>query len=174
MKSSIQWGLIVGGVGLFLNIAVSGFVGLCGPFFTLLAGTLAGWLAVRGQLFPERGQRTTRGAVAGALTGGLMLIGQVIGGILALLFIQSSGAGVFGQPVPTEGPELTGFWVGGIAVGLCFGLIGTALGSAGGAGLAALTWSAPAPLPAPYPTGWPQQGAPPTQRFEEPPPERQQ
>ena len=47
MQPRIKMGLIVGVIGLALNVCVSGFIGLCGPLVSLLAGGLAGFLAAQ-------------------------------------------------------------------------------------------------------------------------------
>lgn len=47
MQPRVRIGLIVGAIGLVLNICVAGFVGFCGPFFSLLAGGIAGFLTAQ-------------------------------------------------------------------------------------------------------------------------------
>ncbi|MFO3795818.1 MAG: hypothetical protein ACK8QZ_00830 [Anaerolineales bacterium] len=47
MKTEIKIGLTVGAVGLILNSCVSLLLGICGPFLSLIAGAVAGLLAVR-------------------------------------------------------------------------------------------------------------------------------
>ena len=41
MQPRIKMGLAIGAVGLALNVCVAGFIGLCGPLVSLLAGGLA-------------------------------------------------------------------------------------------------------------------------------------
>ena len=47
MQARTRIGLIVGVIGLVLNICVAGFLGFCGPVLSLIAGGIAGFMAVR-------------------------------------------------------------------------------------------------------------------------------
>lgn len=143
MKPKVRYGLVVGSIGAVVNIGISALFGFCGPIATLVAGGLAGWLTARALIGVQRSESVAQGAMSGAIAGSLMLVGQVIGGIGALLLIQASGTQpIFGK-LPTNGVENAAYWAAGIGVGLCFGVIGLLLGAGTGAGAAYLGWRAP-------------------------------
>ena len=136
MQPRIRIGLIVGAIGLVLNICVSGFIGLCGPLVSLIAGGAAGFFAAQQEKLGTKGDGARAGATAGGIAGGLIIIGQLIGGIAALAYMQYSGMQtIFGQ-VPTTGDSASsiGYYLGGLGTGICFGLVGAALAAGAGAG----------------------------------------
>lgn len=134
MKPRTRLGLIVGGIGLVLNICVSAFIGICGPIFSLAAGAAAGFLAAQQEKLGIKSEGARAGATAGGIAGGLMIIGQLIGGVGALAYMQVSGTNtIFGQ-IPSDPSALVGYYAGGIGTGICFGLIGAALAAGAGAG----------------------------------------
>ena len=47
MQPRTRIGLIVGVIGLVLNICVAGFIGFCGPVLSLIAGGIAGYFATQ-------------------------------------------------------------------------------------------------------------------------------
>ena len=98
MQPRIRIGLIVGIIGLVLNVCVSGFVGLCGPFLSLLAGGIAGFFAAQQEKPMTKSDGARAGATAGGLAGGLIILGQIIGGLAALYYMQATGMpSIFGQ-----------------------------------------------------------------------------
>lgn len=130
MTPKIKYGLIVGGVGLIPTIIVAALLGICGPVLALIAGAVAGLLANR-----QEGGGAKTGAVSGLLAGALILVGQLLGGIIALVYVQ--GVGIAQQMgVMPDAASQAGYWVGGLGAGICFGLIDIAL--AAGAGAAAV------------------------------------
>jgi hypothetical protein len=138
MQPRTRIGLIVGVIGLVLNICVAGFVGFCGPFFSLIAGGIAGFMAARQEKPFGKNEGARAGATAGGIAGALIILGQVIGGMGALAYMQASGVTPpFGQLPDLSGDPATqiGFYAGGIGTALCFGVIGALL--AAGAGAAA-------------------------------------
>ena len=137
MRPRIKIGLIVGIIGLVLNACLSTFMGICGPFLTLLAGAVAGFIAARQEKLPSKGEGARAGAIAGAVTGGLMLIGQALGGIGALVFIQQSGTNPIFGTVPSPSADISQqiiYYGTGLVTGLCFGVVGAALAALTGAG----------------------------------------
>jgi hypothetical protein len=136
MQPRIKMGLTVGAIGLALNVCVSGFVGFCGPFVSLLAGAAAGFLAARQEKLSAKRDGAKAGAMAGGIAGALVIIGQVIGGIAALALIQTSGMQLpFGQVPSTENPAGSlVYYASGIGTGLCFGIVGAILAAGAGAG----------------------------------------
>jgi hypothetical protein len=136
-RPRVKAGLIVGLIGLVLNVFVATLFGFCGPLFTLLAGALAGFWAARQERMPAKGDGARLGAVAGAITGGLMLIGQVLGGIDALLLTQYSGMRPLIGSVPEPSADISQqilYYGAGLLTGMCFGVVGVALAVLAGAG----------------------------------------
>ena len=138
MQPRTRIGLIVGVIGLVLNICVAGFLGFCGPFLSLVAGGIAGFFATQQEKPFTKNEGARVGATAGGIAGALIILGQILGGLGALVYMQSSGAQLpFGQlPDPSSDPAMQiGYYAGGIGTAVCFGLIGALL--AAGAGAAA-------------------------------------
>ena len=136
MRARTRIGLIVGVIGLVLNICVAGFIGFCGPVLSLIAGGLAGFFAVRQEKPLTKNEGARAGATAGGIAGGLIILGQILGGVGALLYMQTSGTpSIFGQ-VPNLGDPATqiGFYAGGLGTALCFGIVGALLAAGAGAG----------------------------------------
>jgi hypothetical protein len=144
MQPRTRIGLIVGGIGLVLNICVSGFVGLCGPVFSLIAGAAAGFFAAQQEKLPTKAEGARAGATAGGIAGGLIILGQLIGGIGALAFLQSSGTQLpYGQiPSVSDGSasQLV-YYLSGAGTALCFGILGALLAAGAGAGAGYLATS---------------------------------
>lgn len=140
MTPRIKFGLIVGAIGLILNVCVSTLMGFCGPFASLIAGGVAGYLAAQKEKLPSKGEGAKAGAIAGGITGGLMLFGQIIGGIATLIYTQTTGTSLFGTP-PAFGDSsgTATYYVMGIVTACCFGLVGVALAAGAGAGAGYMT-----------------------------------
>ena len=137
MQPRTRIGLIVGAIGLVLNICVAGFIGFCGPVLSLIAGGLAGFFAVRQEKPLTKNEGARAGATAGGIAGGLIILGQILGGVGALLFMQSSGLPtIFGQVPDLSSDPATqiGFYAGGLGTALCFGIVGALLAAGAGAG----------------------------------------
>jgi hypothetical protein len=137
MQPRIKMGLVIGAIGLTLNICVSGFMGVCGPLVSLLAGGAAGYFAAQQEMLSTKNEGAKAGATAGGIAGALVIIGQVIGGIGALAVIQSTGMQLpFGYIPTIENPsEMVIYYISGIGTGLCFGVFGAILAAAVGAGV---------------------------------------
>src|SRR5574341_1225263 len=137
MQPRIRIGLIVGGIGLVLNICVAGFLGFCGPFVSLIAGGIAGFFAAQQEKLATKSEGAQAGATAGGIAGGLIILGQIVGGVAALIFMQTSGGqSPFGQ-VPSLSGDPTSriaYYAGGLGTAICFGLIGALLAAGAGAG----------------------------------------
>ncbi len=149
MKPRIKMGLITGAIGLALNVCVSLLVGFCGPAVSLVAGAAAGFLAVQQEKPASKREGAQAGATAGAIAGGLVIVGQVIGGLGALMLIQFSGVQLgFGRiPVPSaDAASQAMYYLSGMATAFCFGIIGALLAAGAGAGAGYLAVSEqPAP-----------------------------
>ncbi len=149
MKPFLKFGLIAGGIGFLVIIPLSAFMGICGPIVPLLAGAAAGFLtAYLGKTNTQK-EGAQQGAMAGGMSGVLTTLGQMIGGMIALYFIQTSGMPTaFGRAPNTSSPayEVILFYGSGLATGMCFGIVGIMLGVAAGAIAGYLgTRSQPAP-----------------------------
>jgi hypothetical protein len=151
MQPRTRIGLIVGVIGLVLNICVSGFLGFCGPFVSLVAGGIAGFLAIQREKPFTKNEGARVGATAGGIAGGLIILGQIIGGLGALAYMQSTGAQTPFGAMPDLGDPATsiGFYGGGIATALCFGIIGALLAAGAGAAIGYLTTSDQPTMPPP-------------------------
>jgi hypothetical protein len=136
MQPRTRVGLIVGVIGLVLNICVAGFIGFCGPVLSLVAGGIAGFFATRQEKPLTKNEGARIGATAGGIAGGLIILGQIIGGLGALAYMQSTGATTpFGQMPELGDPAASiGFYAGGIGTALCFGVVGALLAAGAGAG----------------------------------------
>jgi len=136
MQPRVTYGLIAGAIGLVINICISTAIGLCGPFVALLAGAAAGFFAAQAEKAPTKNDGAQLGAISGAIAGGLTLVGQLIGGVGALVLTMSMGI----QPIIGTMPESSDvagqaiFLIVGLGVGLCFGLVGIVLSALAGAG----------------------------------------
>lgn len=137
MQPKIKIGLLVGAIGLLLNICVSGAIGLCGPAVSLVAGALAGFFAAKQENAASKNAGARAGAIAGAIAGALVLVGQVIGGLGALALIQYSGMQLPFGDVPSASSDISQqiiYFASGLGTSLCFGLGGTVLAALVGAG----------------------------------------
>ena len=125
MKPRIKFGLIAGAVGLVLNVCVAAALGLCGPVTGLLAGGVAGFLAAQQEKAASKGDGARLGAVSGGIAGALVLVGQLIGGISALAYIQYSGMPLpFGQAPDLSDNAATqlAYYLSGLGTGMCIGI----------------------------------------------------
>lgn len=148
MKPRIKIGLITGAIGMALNVCVSLLVGFCGPAVSLVAGAAAGFLAVQQEKPASKQEGAQAGAIAGAIAGGLVMVGQVIGGLGALVLLQFSGVQLgFGIPLSSADPASQAiYYLSGTATAFCFGIIGALLAAGAGAGAGYLAVSEqPAP-----------------------------
>ena len=138
MQPRTRIGLVVGVIGLVLNIWVSEFRGFYGPILALVAGGIAGLFAIQ-QAKPLTKQKGARvGATAGGIAGGLMILGQIIGGLGALADLPSSEATTPSGPIPDPSADPASqiaFYAGGVATAICFGVIGALLAAGAGAGV---------------------------------------
>ena len=136
MQPRIKMGLAVGAIGLAINICVSGFMGICGPFVSLLAGGAAGFFAAQQEKLPTKGEGAKAGGIAGGIAGVLVIIGQIIGAIGVLVIMQATGAQLAFGSAPSTGDAggMAIYYASGIGTGLCFGIVGAVLAAAAGAG----------------------------------------
>jgi len=144
MQPRTRIGLIVGVIGLVLNICVAGFIGFCGPFLSLIAGGIAGFFAIQQEKPATKNEGARAGATAGGIAGGLIILGQILGGIAALVYMQSSGVpSPFGQvPNLSSDPAAQiSFYAAGLGTALCFGIVGALLAAGAGAGAGYLATS---------------------------------
>jgi hypothetical protein len=125
MKPAVRIGLIVGLISLVITIFVAFLLGFCGPVVALIVGGVAGFLGARGAKPATRGDGAREGASAGAIAGGLTLIGQVIASGLSLALAQFSGLELPFGAVPDPGAEASVqalYYLSGLGAGCCFGL----------------------------------------------------
>ena len=150
MQPRVKLGLIVGAIGAVLNICVAGFVGLCGPLVSLLAGAAAGYFTAQQEKLGVKADGARAGATAGAIAGGLIILGQIIGGVGALAYMQASGTQLpFGTvPSGTDGASVQLlYYLSGAGSAFCFGIFGTLLAAGAGAGVGYLVTTDPVATP---------------------------
>jgi hypothetical protein len=151
MKTRFRIGLLVGLVGLFVNIAVAAIAGLCGPVVSLIGGAVAGYLTAQREKHITKNAGAQAGAISGAVAGALILIGQVIGAVGALMYIQQSGTqipfGTIPPPSADMGTQLT-YYLSGLVAGVCFGVVGVVVAALAGAGAGFLRTPEPGAQPA--------------------------
>lgn len=137
MQPKVKVGLLVGVIGLVLNVCVAGAFGICGPAVSLIAGALAGFFTARQEHPATKGAGAQSGAISALIAGALVLVGQVFGAVGALALVQFSGIKLaFGQvPPPSASPSVQAiYYLSGLGTGLCFGLVGLVMAAMAGAG----------------------------------------
>jgi hypothetical protein len=137
MQPRIKVGLLVGAIGLILNICVSGAIGLCGPAVSLVGGALAGFFTAKQENPASKGEGARAGAISGAIAGALILIGQIIAAVGALALFQFGGMKIPFSAAPSISADVSTqilYYASGVGTGVCFGLIGTVLAALVGAG----------------------------------------
>ena len=67
MQPRVKYGLIVGIVGMILNICVAAALGVCGPLMALVAGAAAGFLAAREERAADKADGARLGAISGTI-----------------------------------------------------------------------------------------------------------
>ncbi len=144
MSARVKFGLIAGGIGLVLTACFSALMGCCGPFVALAAGAAAGYFAVREEPAASQSEGGKSGAVAGAIAGALTLVGQILGGFVALTIVPPLMKELGNNSYISDPAS---YWLGGTAAAFCFGFLGTALAAA--AGFAAGYFSSKNPTPSP-------------------------
>ena len=147
MKPRVKVGLIVGAIGAVLNICVAGFVGICGPVVLLLAGAVAGFFAAQQEKLETKAEAAHAGATAGAIAGGLIILGQVIGGVGALAYMQASGTQLPFGIIPSESDAGSAQLIlSGAGSAFCFSIFGILLAAGAGAGAVILEQLGKLPL----------------------------
>ena len=131
MSARIRVGLIAGGIGLVLTACIGAIMGICGPVVSLVAGALAGYFAAKQEAPASQGEGGKVGATAGAIAGGLGVIGQIIGGILALTILPPLMESLGNYSFSGASGEAS-YWIGGATTALCFGVVGVILAAIAG------------------------------------------
>lgn len=135
MTAKVRWGVIIGIVGLFVNTIASLIFAFCGPIVSFGIGLVAGFIVSQNEPAPTRGEGAQQGALTGLIAGAFILLGQIIGAIGNLVFAQMvEYEPIFGTLPDLSSPEGQAFyWLIGIGVGVCFGLVDTLACVLGGA-----------------------------------------
>lgn len=148
MKARFKLGLIVGLIGLVLNVCVASAFGFCGPAVSLIAGAVAGYFTARQEKLSTKGAGAQAGAISGLVAGVLIILGQVIGAVGALAFMQASGTKIAFGTIPPPSADITTqltYYLSGMGTGICFGVIGAVLSALAGAGTGYLGTPDPEP-----------------------------
>jgi hypothetical protein len=142
MKSHVKIGLTSGVIAFVPALCASFAVGICGPTVTLVSGAGAGFFTgrhVKTGVPKKEGARL--GAISGAISGAIAAAGQLMGVAATLVYFQVTGTptplGTLSPPAGDPAAQ-TGFYFGGLAVGLCFAGVGLALAALAGGGVAFL------------------------------------
>jgi hypothetical protein len=125
MTAKVRWGLIAGLVGLFINTLASLVFAFCGPIVSFGIGIIAGFFVSQQEPATTKGEGAQDGAITGLIAGAFILLGQIIGAATNLAIAQTEQYGLIFGPLPDlsspEGQAI--YWLIGIGVGLCFGLV---------------------------------------------------
>jgi hypothetical protein len=139
----LKSGLIAGAVTFILALGFTLLSPLCVPCLALFLGLGAGYLAGVFDKPLDNGSSAKSGAGAGALGGVGAIIGQMVGALLNAVIVGPEKAAEMleqlGLPVATPGGFGSGYWIGVIGSGCCFGLLDVAL-MAGLGALGGLLW----------------------------------
>ena len=127
----LKAGLIAGGVMFVFVLVAAIFSPFCALCVPLLAGLGAGYLTGNFEKTPAT--TVQRGAYAGAIAGGLGILGQLIASVVNGLVLQNPNNQInelFGLPAV----DPTTVWMSQLGVACCIGLVNVALTAALGAG----------------------------------------
>jgi len=129
----LKAGLIAGAVSFVLVlISAAGVTPFCALCVPLLTGLLAGYLTGMFEK-PAPADAIKRGAIAGAITGGIAILANFIAAFINALVLQNPDM----QPnrilgLPESTPAVV--WIGQFGVNICIGLMNIGLNAALGAG----------------------------------------
>ena len=133
MAARIKVGLIAGVISLALTACLSSLLGLCGPVVSLIASGLAGYFAAKQEAPMSKSEGGKIGAIAGAITGGLGLVGQLLGSVIALTILPPLLESMGNNSYSAMPGEPT-YWITGFGTALCIGLGGVVFAALAGFG----------------------------------------
>jgi len=141
MRPEVKYGLILGIASFFITFIMASIAGVCGPFGSIAAGAVAGYLAAK-EAQPNKTRSTKIGGSAGGLAGVFGTVGQLIATIVTLSLLpsmldDSTPLGAIVTESAAATPAL--FWISGMGTGLCFGIVGVLFAAGAGAGIAYMT-----------------------------------
>lgn len=128
----LKAGLISGAIMLVFVLVAAFFSPLCALCVPLITGLAAGYMT--GAFEKSPATTVQRGAYAGAIAGGLGIIGQLIASVVNSLVLQNPNNQALNQALglPTADPGMV--WVVQLATACCLGLVNVGLNAAFGAG----------------------------------------
>lgn len=127
----LKAGLIAGGVMFLLTLIAAIVSPLCALCVPLVSGLLAGYLTGTFEKLPDTA--VTRGAMAGAIAGGIGIVGQIIASVINAAVMQNPQFQLNrALGLPASSPAMV--WIGQIVMAFCVGLINVGLNAAFGAG----------------------------------------
>ncbi len=134
MKPQIKFGLICGIAGLLLNLLLAPVMAVCTPLVSLFAGGIAGYFTAKQADLPVQRMGGLAGAEAGGLAGGIILLGQALGVIIAIALFQGGISGVSSYMPAASDPLWLRIFTLSSAPGVaaCFGLGGAILAALAG------------------------------------------
>jgi hypothetical protein len=139
----VKSGIIIGVVGfvLVLGSAVI-FSPLCAPCWGLILGLAAGYLGGVFEKPLNNNEVIKKGAIAGAIAAGLILVGALIGGVINAALLDPSDLQQMYELLGVTDYTLdqTTIWVGQLGSAVCGGLLNAVLMAGMGAAGGALWW----------------------------------
>jgi MFS family permease len=137
----VRAGIIVGAVGFVLVLGSAVIISpLCTLCWGLILGLAAGYLAGVYEKPANNNDTLKKGAIAGAIAAGLVMLGALIGGIINAAILEPAD---IQQMYELLGIDLTldqtSLWVGQLGAALCGGLLNIVL-MAGFGALGGILW----------------------------------
>ncbi|PWH17497.1 MAG: hypothetical protein DDG60_01935 [Anaerolineae bacterium] len=137
----VKSGLIIGAVMfLIVLLLAAGISPLCAACVPLFTGLGAGYLAGMFDKPISNNAAIQRGAIAGAMAGGIALLAQMIASVINSLVLQNPQFQL-GRIWGAEAVDPTTVWLAQFAFALCVGLLNVGLTAAFGAGGGAIWFS---------------------------------
>jgi len=100
-----------------------------------VGGVLGGFLLTQQESSSNKRDGAIQGAITGSVAGVFLFLGQIIAAAGSLAFTQLVDVDlVIGAlPDPTDPGQLVLFWISGLSVGACIGIMDVVASAAGGA-----------------------------------------
>ncbi len=127
MQPRVKVGLLVGVIGLVVNVCMGGSISSSSLVVSLFAGALASYFVARQERPATKGAGAQAGAISGIIAGALIIIGEVIIAIGVLQFIQYAGISTAYGTIPPSSADAISqiifYASGGVGIRTCAGAI---------------------------------------------------
>ncbi len=135
---------------MFVFVLIAAFISpLCALCIPLLTGLAAGYLT--GVFEKNPAVTVQRGAYAGAIAGGVGILGQLVASVLNSLVLQNPNNQALNDILGVPAADPTTVWIVQFATACCIGLVNVGLNAALGAGGGAI-WNGTAGKSMPPPS----------------------